>query len=444
MNPLLLRYSNKEVPFRFAGADLSFFLSQALFSSYEIDKGSRLLLKTLSQHIDFERIHTVMDIGCGVGTLGVSLQKRFSHLQVTMQDRDALAVAFSRINSEHNGVEGATAVGGLAFQGLASQGPTLPGSVPPSFDLTVSNIPAKVGEPVLRDMFCLILQHSRLAAVVVVHPLADYTAITLQELGAEVSHREVGSGHTVFHFRAGTGFSSAHSCTPASPFLPQAVPRADDLPAAYFRDTGCFTCGNVKYTLDTVWGLADFDTVPYQTRVTEKSLKTLPPFRRLCIWNPGQGHTSTMLAAWCAEEYRLATSPSEAAPSELQIDLMGRDMLALQISRHNLLGRQRVRSGRFFHCPGPEEAAAQLQAEDEQEEPAAAVDLFIVALEHLAGVPAAHEVLEAAKKLLVEGGTLLISGKSAHLVHFERSPDGFRPLASKKHKGYKSVVLKRV
>ena len=436
MNPLLSRYSNKEVPFRFAGTDLSFFLSQALFSSYEIDKGSRLLLKTLIQNIDFDQIGSVLDIGCGVGTLAVSLQKRFPQLRVTMQDRDALAVAFSRINADHNGVAGATVVGGLAFQGLGEQ----------TFDLTASNIPAKVGEPVLRDIFSTMLQRSKLAAVVVVRPLADYTADSLRELGAHIPCREDGPGHTVFLFRAGTDTLLADTPAAGSPYADSAQvrrpseTRADDLPAAYFRNSGRFECGKIPYSLDTVWGLADFDTVPFQTRVTEKSLKTLPPFRRLCIWNPGQGHTSTMLAACRAKEYSPSASSSGAGPSELQLDLMGRDILALQISRHNLLGQQQIRSGRILHCPGPVEAAVQLK----KEEPGATVDLFIVALEHLAGVPGAHEILEAASMIIADSGTLLITGKSAHLSQFERAPEGFRPLASKKHKGYKSVVLKRV
>ncbi|MFW6207116.1 MAG: methyltransferase [Spirochaetota bacterium] len=420
MDTLISSYSNKEVPFHFAGTDLSFFLSQALFSSYEIDRGSRLLLKTLGKRVDFDRISTVLDIGCGVGTLGISLQKGFPHIKVTMQDRDALAVAFSRYNARYNAADGADAVGGLAFQGLEQQ----------VFDLIVSNIPAKAGEPVLRDMFGTMLQRSAMAAVVVVRPLADYTAGTLQALGAEVSFREEGPGHTVFHFASAESPSPASrdsaSSSASSSFSNSFSAPAEDLPSAYFRTTGHFECGHTTYSLDTVWGLADFDTVPFQTRVVEKSIRAADRLRRVCIWNPGQGHTSSMLAA--------------SLPSQLYIDLMGRDMLALQTSRHNLLGRQQVRLGKLRHSPGPRAAASQLKKDAAEAHP----DLFIVELEHLAGVPSSQEVLAAGELLLDTGGTLLITGKSAHLAQFERSPAGFRPIASKKHKGYKSVVLNRL
>lgn len=407
MNTLISHYSNKEVPFRFAGTDLSFLLSQALFSSFEIDKGSRLLLKTVNQHIDFSKIRHALDIGCGVGTLGISLQTRFPRIRMTMQDRDALAVAFSRINAERNGAEGVETVGGLAFQGLATR----------EFDLIVANIPAKAGEPVLKDLFSTMLCRGALSALVVVRPLAAYTERTLQELAAEIRLREDGAGHTVFHFRPGG--------TPAP------RQRADDLPPTYFRTSAHFQCGSTAYSLDTVWGLADFDTVPYQTRVVERNLKGRPPQRRVCIWNPGQGHTTTMLAALHA-----ASDPRFG----LHINLTGRDMLALQASRHNLLGRQHVELGRILHCPSPLDAAEQLKPDGAAPSP----DLLIVELEHLAGVPGPREVLQAAGLLLEAGGALLITGKSAHLAHFARSPEGFRPETSKKYKGYKSVMLFRV
>jgi len=407
MNTLISHYSNKEVPFRFAGTDLSFLLSQALFSSFEIDKGSRLLLKTVNQHVDFSTIRRVLDIGCGVGTLGISLHTHFPHLRTTMQDRDALAVAFSRLNAERNGAEGIEAVGGLAFQGLEIS----------EFDLIVANIPAKAGEPVLRDLYSTMLSRGVLSALVVVRPLTEYTDRTLQELGAEIRFREDGAGHSVFHFKYG------------GTTVPR--PRAAGLPPAYFRNSGHFQCGGTAYSLDTVWGLADFDTLPYQTRVVERSLRNKPPQRRVCIWNPGQGHTSTLLAA---------LHESAGVPSGLHIDLMGRDMLALQISRHNLLGRQYIRFGQVLHCPTPLKAAERLKAEVD----APAPELLIFELEHLAAVPSPREVLQAAHLLLEPGGALLITGKSAHLAHFERSPEGFRPETSKKYKGYKSVMLNRV
>src|SRR6056297_1717368 len=197
MESLISHYSNKEVSLRCAEENLSFLLSQALFSSYDIDKGSRFLLKTAHRNIDFSSIQQVLDIGCGIGTIGVCLQKAYPHLRVTMQDRDALALTFSQYNAQKNSAEGVHVVGGLAFQGLRGQ----------HFDLVISNIPAKVGEPVLRQLYRSMLLHATLSAIVVVNPLADYTQQTLAELGAQILYQEQGSGHSVFYF------------TPAQPAL---------------------------------------------------------------------------------------------------------------------------------------------------------------------------------------------------------------------------------
>ena len=67
---------NKIVPFRFMGEDLRLALSHALFSSFDVDAGSKLLLKTLAQRVDLGTVGSVLDVGCGVGVLGLSLKKK--------------------------------------------------------------------------------------------------------------------------------------------------------------------------------------------------------------------------------------------------------------------------------------------------------------------------------------------------------------------------------
>ena len=57
------RYKNRTIPFRFDGAELSFHLSLALFSSYDVDAGTKLLLKTLAQRVDFSKARNLLDLG---------------------------------------------------------------------------------------------------------------------------------------------------------------------------------------------------------------------------------------------------------------------------------------------------------------------------------------------------------------------------------------------
>jgi len=426
MESLISHYSNKEVSLRCAEENLSFLLSQALFSSYDIDKGSRFLLKTAHRNIDFSSIQQVLDIGCGIGTLGVCLQKAYPHLRVTMQDRDALALTFSQYNAQKNSAEGVHVVGGLAFQGLRGQ----------HFDLVISNIPAKVGEPVLRQLYRSMLLHATLSAIVVVNPLADYTQQTLPELNARILYQEQSTGHSVFYFTpAQPALSSEEQASEVQPsenqpssegFPPEEVLPQQDLPEAYFRTGAKFEYTNLYYYLDTVWGLADFDSIPFQSQSAYRCVKSTSPFTRICVWNPGQGHTAALLAA---------AQPDHS----LTVDLLGRDLLALQASRHNLQAQQHVSLGHLLHSPSPLIAAEKLKNDPTPLSP----DLFIVELEHLAGVPSAQEVLHTAQVLLEPGGTLLITGKSAHIQQFGHQLEGFHSVNAKKHKGYKSITLKR-
>jgi len=415
---LISQYSNKEVSFRYNGRDLSFYLSQALFSSYEIDKGSKFLLKTISRQIDFDKINHVLDIGCGIGTLGVSLQKGHPHIQTTLQDRDALAVAFSRWNADKNSVGKVKTTGGLALQGLERN----------YYDLIVSNIPAKAGEPVLKYLYRSMLHKGGIVAMVVVNPLADFTRRVLKDEGAEIRFHETGPGHTVFH------------CALKGP-SPQAA-EAEDLPSAYFREKSVHEYKGVPYSLDTVWGLADFDTPPFQTLVAMACLKSIGPLKHVSLWNPGQGHTAALLAA-------LPAAQNAGAP--LTLDLFGRDMLGLQATRHNLLGYQHITLARFCHSPSPLHGVREngccskspRKAPGDSTPEDSTPELFIVEMEHLAGLPSPEDIKNAAAMLLKPGGYLLITGKSGHLHHFNRSPEGFCSVRAKKHKGFKAVMLKR-
>ncbi len=95
---------NRQTSCRFSGVEIQFNLSLGLFSSAGIDAGSMLLLKTIGKKIDLDSLSTILDVGCGVGTLGLALAKRCPKAEIQMVDRDELAVSFSRQNAELNAV----------------------------------------------------------------------------------------------------------------------------------------------------------------------------------------------------------------------------------------------------------------------------------------------------------------------------------------------------
>ncbi|MEX1252737.1 MAG: methyltransferase [Dehalococcoidia bacterium] len=134
-------YFKKRISFTHAGLTLEFDVANTLFSSFEVDQGTALLLRA----IEVEQPRRVLDLGCGYGVLGITLARLFPDAHVVMADCDLLAVRYAQRNCTLNGVRNACV---LASVGLET--------VPPGpFDLIVSNIPAKIGDEAIEQEFIL-------------------------------------------------------------------------------------------------------------------------------------------------------------------------------------------------------------------------------------------------------------------------------------------------
>jgi len=107
-----VRYDDGERAFRFHTAP-------GVFSRGAIDLGSRLLLRT----VDASGAHSVLDLGCGYGVIGIVLAARAPEAQVLLLDVNPRAVALAQENITLNGVRNAEArvsdgcgsVAGMAF-----------------------------------------------------------------------------------------------------------------------------------------------------------------------------------------------------------------------------------------------------------------------------------------------------------------------------------------
>lgn len=396
------RYSNKSVRFRFDGSELTFRLSQALFSSFDIDKGTKLLLSSLPRHIDFARIYTVFDLGCGVGPLGLTLKNRHPHLQVLLQDRDALAAAFAEVNAHDNGLESGTRVlRGIGYEHIEEN----------SLDLLLSNIPAKAGAPVLSSFIkyaAYVLKPGATAAFVIVRPLSDFIYTLLLDYGAEIDLRMDETGHSVFHVR----FSD--------PPVEDSLPSAPSSPpgSEYFRGRVAAAYGRLRFNLDTVYGLADFDTPPKRAHLLERLLRTFRPESRALVWSPGQGYLPLLIH-------------HSGIGSEVGIDCAGRDGLALAISRHNL---PLDRPGETYQLASPLELP---------EWTGSGYDLIVAEVDRLPANPLPEELLQGAEQLLETGGILFVLGRSADINPFFRASSAFKTGRSYKHQGYRSLILQK-
>jgi len=118
-----------------------FDVAESLFSTFAIDHGTDVLIRNITT----SNPKSILDLGSGYGPIGIVLASKYPSSQVTMVDRDLLAIRYSQMNIRSNHIENAKAVGSLGLE--AVQGET--------FDLAVSNIPAKIGDEAIAQEFIL-------------------------------------------------------------------------------------------------------------------------------------------------------------------------------------------------------------------------------------------------------------------------------------------------
>lgn len=89
------------IPFSFKGKLLSFTCVSGVFSSQKIDGATQLLL----EHTLVEDAWDILDLGCGIGIIGISVKKAFPATHVVLSDVNKRALQFAALNAKQNQVE---------------------------------------------------------------------------------------------------------------------------------------------------------------------------------------------------------------------------------------------------------------------------------------------------------------------------------------------------
>lgn len=387
-------FFKKTVSLRQGKHTLQFNVSQELFSSHEVESGTKFLLRTLA---GAEIGRKVLDVGCGYGPLGLTLKRLDKRRVVHLVDRDALAVAYARQNAALNQLSGLEAYGSLGYDGVVDR----------DFDLIVSNVPGKmsaeaIGHFLLDGRFHL--TPTGFMAIVVINPLRETVSQILDSAPDVTLLLEKPSvRYTVFHFR----FEEGERPSP---------PTTASLLDIYHRDTMTVTAAKLTFPMQTARGLPEFDELGHHTKLMLKAMSSQKDGtdNRVLIFNPGQGHVA--VAAW--HLYR---------PE--QIVLADRDLLSLQFTRHNL---------RQNGCPD-ERIIVRHQVGIEVEETA---DLIIGPLRGTEGVKGAEWIVGQAVEMLGENGRILTAANSHLITQLTlRLPKQIKLIERKKRKGQSLIVL---
>ncbi len=452
-------YGTKRVDFRFRGRTLTLALSHALFSSADVDTGTRLLLKELSRRWDEDAAagralpRSVLDAGCGVGVIGIAAAAALAaegvrDLRVRAQDRDRLAAAFTTANARANGIGEET----LA----AYAEPLLSAPEGSHWDLILSNVPAKAGEPVLADFFARsarLLTEGGRVLVVVVNPLAAATRKWIAAAGAEVLTEATGPEHTVFGYGASASAGAAAAATEAAAEAEAADPRSAAY-GAYRRTAGDFSLEGAPYRIEALHGVADFDEPSRAVALAAKLLLRVgwpradrageegPRAPAVLIHEADQGHFPAWLVARAAER-------GEAPP---RLVLAARNVLSLAASAANAANAAAAGRGGLAAAAGggapqpPLEAVpvVDLGLSADRLRPSGPFDLVASFPEAVPRVDRARDAWQGAHELLGPGGLFLVAQASTEAERFDRAKDRrFSRVGDLKRDGFRALAYRK-
>ena len=117
------------------GQNVTFLTDAGVFSKKMIDYGSQALLKCL----DFHKQESVLDVGCGYGTLGLTLVKA-KEVEATLVDINQRALDLARQNAERNQVL-ATIFQSNIYQNVEGR-----------FHHIISNPPIRAGKQIVHEV----------------------------------------------------------------------------------------------------------------------------------------------------------------------------------------------------------------------------------------------------------------------------------------------------
>ncbi len=372
---------------------MTFALSHSLFSGFDIDHGTRLLLKTIAGKIDLSKVGSILDIGSGVGVLGIALKRLRPDALLHSADRDALALAFTSHNAARNGITDCITFGSVGLMHLPDR----------KYDLVVSNIPAKAGNKAISGMISgasSLLESTGTLACVIVPALAVLVQQAVAESSGTIVYRENTQSHAVFHVTWQAPATPDRSIEP------------------YVRGKARFVHESVTYEMKTVFGIPEFDTLNYSTGLLMEAMEGIHFKGNLLVWNPGQGHIPVY-------------AYKKGALGNASLSLCSRDLLGLEISKRNCVeAGMDEKQITVNHLPSIFDITG-------------VYDYMIVDPDKDPGSPWYKHFLDSVFSHLSQGGLCAIVSKSSLVFQILKGHTDIKVIKDSRDKGFRVVIVKK-
>ena len=138
-----LAHDVQELSVELLGLYLHFLTDAGVFSKNAIDYGSRVLLDNFQP----EGAKTLLDVGCGYGTLALTLAKKYG-LKATLVDVNSRALDLAKKNADKNNIE----VNDIFLSNIYD-------NVEGKFDAIISNPPIRAGKEVVHTILSDAYEH---------------------------------------------------------------------------------------------------------------------------------------------------------------------------------------------------------------------------------------------------------------------------------------------
>lgn len=122
------------ITYDFQGKHLIYTTDHGVFSRQRLDFGSRVLMDS----IDIGNAKSMLDVGCGYGTMGIALKSVHEDLQVLMTDVNKRAISLAKENIKCNNLEGIDVIESDVYENVHDR-----------YDLVISNPPIRAGKKVV-------------------------------------------------------------------------------------------------------------------------------------------------------------------------------------------------------------------------------------------------------------------------------------------------------
>lgn len=183
-----LKSNKKQVKYTFLGKEIILNSDNGVFSKDRIDFGTNILLNSIE---DLSTIKSVLDVGCGIGIIGISLASKYNNLNVQMVDVNEKAVSLTNENIILNKLKNCKSYVSNVYS-----------EVNDSFDMIISNPPIRAGKEIVHKIASEAKEHLNdkgfFYAVVQKKQGADSFKKKLEEVYGNVEIVNKDSGYIIF------------------------------------------------------------------------------------------------------------------------------------------------------------------------------------------------------------------------------------------------------